>query len=130
MPGGPGSRLLELGEARQADHSLKAELEFPIEKPLDEAAPYQRLPYDEGITTCGFCHQGEVHAPDVDSPYAFVSPSLRPQPSQRVPLDELRAELQACDQATEPDRALLHALFDAQPAPVDHEFPMTYKTFF
>jgi hypothetical protein len=59
-----------------------------------------------------------------------VSPALRPEPWQRVPLDELQSEVADCDADAEPERcALLHALFDQRPAPVEHDFPMTYPTF-
>jgi hypothetical protein len=130
VPAGMGQNLLELGEERGDDRSLKAELEFPIEEHLDAAAPFARVHYDDTITTCGFCHQGEERADGVDSPNAYVSPALRPEPWQRVPLDELQSEVADCDADAEPERcALLHALFDQRPAPVEHDFPMTYPTF-
>jgi hypothetical protein len=130
VPAGPGAHLLEMGEARPENQSLKAELEFPIDGELDEAAPYHRVFYDDAITTCGFCHQGETRAEEVASPLAFVSPALRPRPYQRVPLTELRDQLGGCDEDTEPERcALLQALFRVEP-PLEHEFPRSYKTFF
>src|SRR5690606_13425467 len=91
VPAGDGAALLEFGEQRSPTHSLKAELEFPIETELDEAAAYQRLPFEEGITTCGLCHQGESEAPDIDVPYAMISLAMRPMPEQRVSLTELQA---------------------------------------
>lgn len=128
---GPGAALLEFGEARGEAHSLKAELEFPVETELGAAAPYERLPYNENITTCGFCHQGEFPDPDVDLPWAMTSPALRPGAEQRVSLDVLLAEASACDAKVEPERcALLRALVSQGPAPVDHDFPESYATFF
>jgi hypothetical protein len=130
VPAGMGSHLLELGEHRPNDESLKAELEFPIEGPLDAASPFARVRYDDTISTCGFCHQGERRAEDAPSPSAYVSPSFRPRASQRVPLVDLSSEVSGCDPSAEPERcALLHALFDQQPAPVEHEFPASYPFF-
>ena len=127
---GPGAHLLELGETRGAAVSLKAELEFPIAAELDADAPFRRLYFSDAITTCGFCHQGEVRAEDVASPLAFVSPAIRPLPNQRVALDDLRAEHANCDPEAEPERcALLSALFGPEPQPIDHEFPSAYRTF-
>jgi hypothetical protein len=139
VPAGAGAALLEFGEQRSPTHSLKAELEFPITGQLDAAAPYQRLPFNETgddlgeatITTCGFCHQGEEPAADIALPWARISPALKPQPNQRVPLDELHAELARCDAAAEPERcALLDALLGADPPPQERDFPETYDTFF
>jgi hypothetical protein len=130
VPAGPGAHLLEFGEARPGDHSLKAELEFPIDAELGEAAPYERLPYDDNITTCGFCHQGETRDPNIASPAAVVSPALRPMPYQRVPLSDLRTEAAGCDAEAEQERcALLRALFVGAD-PVEREFPQTFATFF
>lgn len=130
VPAGPSARLLEFGEARPGDRSLKAELEFPIDAELDEGAPYERLPFDDNITTCGFCHQGETQDPTIASPHAIISPALRPMPYQRVPLSDLRAEAVACKPEAEPERcALLRALFSGADA-VEHDFPPTYATFF
>jgi hypothetical protein len=129
-PAGMGSHLLEMGEHRPNDESLKAELEFPISEQLDAASPFARVRYDDTISTCGFCHQGERREEAAPSPSAYVSPSFRPRASQRVPLTDLKAEADACDPSVEPERcALLHALFDQQPPPVDHEFPASYPFF-
>jgi hypothetical protein len=131
VPEGPGAPLLELAEARPGDQSLKAELEFPIAEQLDEASPYHRVHYNDTLTTCGFCHQGETRDETIASPLAFVSPALRPRDYQRVSLAELRSEAVRCDVAVEPERcALLHALFGPEPAPIEHDFPTSYKTFF
>lgn len=132
VPEGTGSRLLEFGERRGEARSLKAELEFPIEMALDAAAPYARLRYDDVFTTCGFCHQGEEPAPDIGLPYALISPSIRPMPSDRVPLESLTAETAACDSEPQPsDRcAMLQALFSGGAPPVDWNFPETFRTFF
>ncbi len=155
VPDGPGAHLVEFAEARSGDRSLKAELEFPIAEQLDEASAYHRVFFSETLTTCGFCHQGETRDESIGSPLAMVSPALRPRPEQRVPLTELFAHVAACDaEATaaaagagggaptdagalkdggvtpEERCAMLHAIFDQQPAPLEHEFPASYKVFF
>lgn len=154
VPSGPGAHLLEFGETRPDAQSLKAELEFPIEGQLDEPSPYHRVYFSETLTTCGFCHQNERRDESIGSPLAMISPALRPRPEQRVLLDELAAQVALCDSGavagapaseipnvptdagadagvTEAERCeMLHAIFDQQPAPVEHEFPTTYKIFF
>ena len=131
VPEGPGAHLLEFGELRGAGRSLKAELEFPITGPLDEAAPYERVYFDEDITTCGFCHQGEERAPDVASPLAFISPALAGRWDQRVPLADVMMEHASCDAAKEPERcAMLDAMFGRALPPLEHDFPEDFTTFF
>ena len=128
---GPSDTLLEFGEARPEQRSLKAELEFPVDGPLDAASPYERLPYTDHVTSCGLCHQGEERDLDVPSPHALISPALRPMPEQRVPLADLAAEASGCDPESEPLRCrLLDALFWGDRAPVEHDFPQSYPTFF
>lgn len=140
VPAGIGAHLLEFGELRPGDRTLKAELELPIERALDEAAPYERVYYDGTITTCGFCHQGEQLDESIASPLAFVSPALRPREGLRVPLDELALEAEACasgagagigegapDAGSERERcAMLRALFDQAPAPLERDFPSSF----
>lgn len=131
VPAGPGAQLLELGERRSPVTSLKAELEFPITEPLDAEAPYRRLAFNESLTVCGACHQGEKLAADVGLPLAFISQALRPVANQHVPLSKLMAELDACDAREEPERcALLGALLGVTPAPLEGDFPATFNTFF
>lgn len=140
VPSGPGAHLLELGEWRPDDRSLKAELELPIDAQLDEAAPFERVFFDDAVTTCGFCHQGEERDEALALPLAFVSPAIRPRDEQRVWLDELALEAAACDASEhtgdDPDAgserercAILHALFDRAPLPIEHEFPPSYRQF-
>ena len=131
VPAGEGQHLLEFGEQRSETHTLKAELEFPIEAPLDPAvSPYTRLRFDDDHTTCGFCHAAEEPARDVAHPYARTSRGIRPMPSQHVTVTQLQAEVMACDAAEEPERcAMLEALFRGG-VPVEREFPAEWKTFF
>ena len=134
VPAGDGAHLLEFGETRPDNRSLKAELEFPIEAELDDTSPYDRVHFNDTVTTCGFCHQGEERDEAIASPLAFVSPALKPRPEQRVLLAELAREVQACEESpaaepnppadagadagvTEAERCeMLHALFDSSRA--------------
>jgi hypothetical protein len=131
VPDGDGAPLLEMGERRSATTSLKAELAFPITAELDAAAPYVRLPFDENLTNCGVCHQGEVAAQDIAQPFATISQALRPRADQRVPLERVLAEARACDPSVEPERcAMLDALVAPLPGPIERDFPASYNTFF
>ena len=131
VPEGTGAPLLELAERRSPTTSLKAELAFPITAPLSASSPYERLRFDDSLTNCGVCHQGERPAQDVALPLAMISQALRPREDQRVPLARLQAEARGCDADQEPERcALLDALLGPAPTPHDGEFPATYNTFF
>jgi hypothetical protein len=133
VPGGSGAHLLELGERRSDNTSLKAELAFPIESEISRTAPYDRLRFNDTTTTsaCGFCHASEHRVEEIDHPFAVISQAMRPLPSQRVTLESLRAEAIRCDPAAEAERCdILRALFDRDTAPLEHEFPATFKTFF
>jgi hypothetical protein len=128
---GIGSPLLELGEVRSGGtRSLKAEIEFPVNGELSQAAPFERILFVESFTTCGVCHDDEQPAPDVTFTQAFESRALRPVPIERVSLDSLQYERSSCDAAREPERcALLEAVFGAGPV-VDRDFPTTLPTFY
>jgi hypothetical protein len=129
-PDGEGRDLLELGEQRSETHSLKAELEFPITAELGPTDPYTSLRYDDRLSTCDFCHADPSPAPEPTYPYALISQAMRPIPRERVAIETLRVEAEACDDESEPERcAMLNALFDAMP-PSEAEFPATYRTFF
>lgn len=131
VPAGEGAQLLEFGERRSEMHTLKAELEFPIETQLDAHSPYTRLRFDDQHTSCGFCHAEEDPVEDIDHAYARISRAIRPMPSQRIGMAELQAELATCDAAAEPARcAMLRALFGPKGTALDGEFPPEWKTFF
>lgn len=130
VPDGLGRTLLEFGERRSETHSLKGELEFPITAELGPESPFGRLRYDDNLSTCDFCHGDATPAPDHDVPYARISLAMRPLPRERVTIEQVRAEAEACDAAEEPERcAMLHALFGTAPSPSEVEFPPTYRTF-
>ena len=130
VPAGMGSALLELGEVRTELRTLKAELEFPVHETLPRDAPFKRILYQEGRTTCAFCHAAEVPDERTDFTQAFVSQALRPAlQADRVSVAELGAELATCDDAAEPERcAMLKSLY-GQGTPLDSEFPNTFQIF-
>ena len=127
---GIGSHLLELGEGRPGGtRSLKAEIAFPVEGELTQAAPFERIRFIQAFTTCGGCHDDEQPAPDVSFTEAFESRALRPVPDERVPLESLRAEQESCDAVREPERcALLDAVFSG--AVVERDFAPNLATFY
>ena len=129
VPAGVGARLLEFGESRADDRSLKAEIEFPVTDALTPAAPFDRIMYDDQITSCAFCHAAETAADDITFTRAFVSRALRPSPTDQVSVAELKAELTACDATAEAERcAMLQSLFARDP-PLEREFPASFALF-
>lgn len=128
---GVGSHLLELGEVQPGGtRALKAEIAFPVTEELSRAAPFERVLFRENLTLCGACHQDEQLAEDITFTRAFVSRALRPLPRERVALEALAPERDACDPGREPERcALLDAVFGGGPV-VEREFPSTMSTFY
>jgi hypothetical protein len=123
VPAGPGARLLEFGHLGDDKRSLKGEVEFPIQTVLSPEAPFSHILYDQGRTTCSFCHADEKSAITVGSAQGYTSVALRPDRSERVGVDEVRVAQQTCDAALEPDRcALFDALFSHGEVK-QHEFP-------
>ena len=119
VPGGQST--LEFGE-RSADGltSVKGELHFPIEGPLNPEDAFARLAPDEATgltldqaTKCGVCHDHERRAPDYPSRGAFASAVLRPAPFFAVELAAIKREHDACDSEMEPQRCSeLQAIFE------------------
>jgi hypothetical protein len=130
VPDGKGQNLLELGELQSTTRSLKAEIEFPLEEELPRSEPFERLMYNDEITTCAFCHGSEELDPAIEFTDAYVSRALRPVPSEQVALDDLLAEHQVCDPEAEPARcAMFDALFDWGDV-VEWYFPEDMETFY
>jgi hypothetical protein len=128
VPEGTGRTLLEMSETVAGDgRTLKAELVFPIEDPVEPADPFDRVlsPFGEG-TSCGVCHADEGPGPTG----ALVSEPLRPIESSLVDLDWLAGEAAACDAELEPARcAMLTAVFGH--GEVEHDpFPEHYPTIY
>jgi hypothetical protein len=130
VPAGAGAQLLELGEQRPEFRSLKAELRFPISEMVTPSEPYEHALFVEGVTACAFCHAAEESDPLVAGGLGYVSQALRPSTrDQRVTLESLREELEACDFALEAERCdLLDALFGWGET-LDWDFPMDMPTF-
>lgn len=128
VPAGDGSHLLEFGEQRPGNRSLKGELPFPIQDHVPPGLPYEKSLFEPDLTGCAFCHADEERDPAIAAP-AFVSQSLRPLPRLRVPLSDVREERRRCDAQLEPERcAMLGALMDWGETP-DWEFPPDMDTF-
>lgn len=127
---GMGKDLLEFGEHRPEQRSLKAEIEFPVAEALTHEAPFERILYKDGQSSCAFCHRNETLADDIDFTQAFVSIAYRPTDFQAaVSVSELATLRAECDAEAEPQRcAMLESLF-AHGTPVDRAFPPEYATF-
>lgn len=110
-----GFDLLEFGEVVAPARSIKAEVGFPVEAPLDASAPFLRVRERGGENTnCAICHRGEAAAPEY--PFAFASNVLRFPVEEEVTLDALRDEHARCDPLVQPRRcARLTALFGHGP---------------
>ena len=111
VPKGEGRPLLELSEQTEPGRSIKGELLFPIEGPLDHALPFDRILADSG-TKCAFCHFGEERVDAIDWATAYASNIVEISGSQRVHLDYLTWVHEECDREREPDRcAMLDGVF-------------------
>ena len=129
VPQGVGRDLLEMSERRGETRSLKAEIVFPVTTELEHAAPFEHVLFGRDVTSCAFCHGSEAPAADISFTTAFESEAFRPLPSNRVGIDELRAELAACDASAEPYRcSLLSALFERE-AVTARELPESFTIF-
>lgn len=132
VPQGVGQDLLELGERRGETRSLKAEVLFPVTTQLEHASPYEHVLFNKetkDVTSCAFCHGAETLAPDITFTRAYESDAFRPLNGNRVSVDELAAELQACDAKLEPYRcAVLDALFDRESVTF-RQLPAAFATF-
>jgi hypothetical protein len=129
-PAGQGSPLLEFGEERANNTSLKAEIPFPVTAELEPSAPYDHVLVDGIFTTCSGCHGEEEEDPTIPFARAFISRAIRPSPDERVSLEEVLLEERRCDARAEPGRcAMLTAIF-GQGDVQDAEFPETLQTFY
>ena len=126
VPDGPARHLLEFGEHHNSGLTIKAELAFPIELPLDPNAAYDKvLTYaGGGATGCQVCHFEEIEVAEG----RYASTPLRPPDRTVVPLEVLEDEHAACDPGAEPERcAMFSALLDH--GSVHHQpFPDHYPT--
>lgn len=111
VPVGEAARLLELGERYDDEMTVKAELEFPLDRPLADDAAFTRILASPGAseTGCLVCHTEEIALPDG----RFANTTLRPPDEMVVPLSMLREERAECDSAPpdpeNPDRCPMYA---------------------
>jgi hypothetical protein len=140
VPDGKGRNLVEFGQFVSPTRTLKAEIGFPVVTAILPGEPFARIrsvsPSGDPGTSCRFCHADEEAAPAmngqlIDDPStAYVSSALRPDWRNEVPLDRVRAERAACDDAVEPDRCeLLGALLDHGEV-IETKFPEEIPTIF
>ncbi|MFK7998134.1 MAG: hypothetical protein AB8H86_01010 [Polyangiales bacterium] len=110
--GGEGQNLLEFGEWVDDTRTVKAELVFPLESPVETSDAFAQVARmgREG-TTCGTCHSGESAVNE--RPGAYSSIALAPALRNVINLEYLRAVAARCDAEADPHGCtLLHAIFD------------------
>ena len=130
MPAGDGRALLEFGEERGPNASLKCELHMPAEQPVTPQKPYEHLRYNADVTTCGICHRDERLAIDAVHENAYISRPLRSLDRELIALDALRAARANCDPQADPERCAIYAaIFDHGPV-VWRDFPADMSTIF
>jgi hypothetical protein len=99
VAGGYAENLLEFGQWVTPLRSLKAELEFPLARPISDQAPYERvLSPDHATTVCRLCHSNETAHETI--PGAFVSDALSVATYYDLPLDDLRAVRDGCTRSS------------------------------
>jgi hypothetical protein len=129
VPDGPGAPLVEFGEFIDDENTIKGEIAFPMDGPLDPATPYKKI-LDGGGTVCRGCHRAEARVETIDVGPAFASAALRPVPSSLVSLERVRQEHETCDPAAEPERcAIYRALFEHGEV-IPWQFPASLPTIF
>lgn len=112
VPAGQGRFLLELSEIVDATQSVKAEIQFPIDRALVSEDAFAHLVTSAGQTDCRFCHQNEMPAGGAFPLDARKSNILRPDSFSRVPSSTLLSEANRCNSSIEPYRcAMLRAVF-------------------
>lgn len=127
VPAGSGQQRLEMTVLHAGYRSVKSEIIFPLNGPLEPDAPYRQIHAPSGSgTVCSSCHG--LEEPFADTPGAFISNAFRPNPAERVSLEALQIETRKCNAQMEPERcAMLHALFDRPVVP--YVFPEAMPLF-
>jgi hypothetical protein len=127
VPKGPGAAYLELSERVDEKYSVKGELKFPPEGVVAKDEPYTHIVQQE--RHCDFCHRDT--RPDPSRESAFISLAYKPLAETLVPLSELAALRDECDEAddTQEQCAMLRALFDYGDVE-SGVFPEQFETFF
>ncbi len=112
VPDGEGAPLVEFGEWTSPTSNIKSEVSLPAKRPMAQSEPYDRVRFEGGGTTCGFCHRDEIADPLI--PGAFDSAALKPAPRDLVPLRRLLEEHDTCVEADDQSARceMLHAIVD------------------
>lgn len=125
VPDGSGLTLVEFGEITADGRTIKAELPFPVERPVDRSLAFTRIAAEDG-TVCGLCHRDETLVEEG----RFSSGPLRPTEDSVVAIERIQYERDTCDPDAEPDRCdLLAALLDHGEI-YREPFPDEYPTIF
>lgn len=108
---GQGRDLLEFGLDVGDRLSIKAELLFPVEAPLEEAAPYARVNFGSS-TGCAVCHAREERRGEIDGIGIYASEVLQYPPDLAVSVSFAKQLAKDCDAEATPQRCDLQtALF-------------------
>lgn len=109
---GDGRELVEFGQLTGLGRSIKAEVLFPVTGAIPAGEPYARMMYDDKSTSCAFCHADERQVDTIGGAAVYESRALKPIRALDVPIEDVRAEHEACDPAQEPERcAIFEGLF-------------------
>jgi hypothetical protein len=131
VPEGRGRNLVEFGEQVSETRTLKGEIAFPVDAPLDASAPFERILFedDDSLTGCAFCHADEDPSERVEG--GFESQALQPLSETLVAVDTLVEEEAACDPGEEedPSRCAYLTAVTAHGAIEHHPFPEDMDTF-
>jgi len=111
---GSARDTLEFGYRYAPGRTIKAEVAFPLTRDVNERSLFDRVQVTPRTTKCGACHVGEDHEEFPGFPAGvFASDVLEPFAMDTVTIDSVKAEADACDEASEPYRCgLLSGLFD------------------
>ncbi len=108
---GLGADRLEFATDVGDGLSVKGELLFPIEDPLEPSDPYTTISREPG-TSCGACHDLEQAWDTVDGVAVFASEALQYPDEDHISTGYVRALASSCDVEVTPARCeMLTALF-------------------
>lgn len=122
---GSGKTSVEFSYLNSDVDSIKGDLELPSEDSILTSTPYERILYGEG-TACRFCHADERAAA---KPGAFISQALRPNPSSKVSLKEVKGFYQNCDAKLDAYRCELYTALFGHGLVEEKEFPAAMSFF-
>ena len=114
VPDGVAKNTLEVGEVLTGDQAIRAEFVFPVTiETLSARAGLDHIKFGGG-TTCGLCHKDEKAADTLAGSTTYQSNVLRFAAIERVPVELLRQQANACrSRSDSTDRCLVYkALFE------------------